>query len=189
MVRKIISLAIIFSLLSFQEVNEYSITPGVGTEKLKVGDTNLDAVVTLLGTDYHVQETIVYDDKRERSQVEFRCTFKQGISVFFYALRDKDAPPQLTHNAVMENIIFQSPSLSKTVQNFALNISSKEDIILKYGQPERLEDATRRSNYDTILLNYIHYPKKGISFEINMNINKLSAIEVYKPKGRSTFDW
>jgi hypothetical protein len=162
------------------------ITNGVGTEKLKVGETKTNTVLSMYGKHYKFICGIKTNEESSIMYYVERYTYlKNGLSFISHAY------PNDRENALIENIIFAKPCEAKTTDGIVLGVDTRESIISKYGMPDSENTYRNISKYGdlkgktthTITATLIHYKKKGISFEIDSITGKLTEIEVYRPNG------
>ena len=174
--KKLIGFLILIVTLSFTTDNLYIITKGVGTDNLKVDKTKVKTALALLGKNDKFTEGII-DGNNFAIHINRYIYTKLGLTIISHVYEPKGEDLE---NAIIDNIIFEKPSNSKTIDNIVLGVDSKENIISKYGQPD--SDRTYAD------VTYLHYKKNGISFNLDSKTKKLSAIEVYKPNGNPDND-
>lgn len=168
-IKKIIGLLFILAILSFAKDNTYVITPGVGTDKLIVGKTKVESAFALLGKNDRFTEGVA-EGVDFAIHINRYIYTKLGVTIISHIYEPKGLD---LNNAIIDNIIFEAPSNSRTIDNIVLGVATRENIIKKYGQPDN--DKT----YSNI--NQLHYRKRGISFQVDSKTKKLLSIEIYQP--------
>jgi hypothetical protein len=198
------SILILISL-SLLISKDFVVTKGIGTNRIKVGKTNVKSAISSLGKDYQVIKHDQFLSGRAEINGEYwvntgeeyfrsdiRITYlKTGIS-FQFSTEDPNYDPKNDELTLIEHLIFEGPSTTKTSDNIILNVSSIHDIRSKYGQWESSntekdisdENPAYRLRKDTIGRYYIHYNRQGISFGLNSKTHKVSLIDIYLPNGR-----
>ena len=167
-----ITLLIMVILQSFTVDNSYTITPGVGINKITVGQTRLDEVFLLIGKNDKFTQGVIDGD----SDVFFINRYiYTSLGLTFITFTEGYGSENIP-NSIIYNIIVESPANAKTIENVSLGIDGKEKIFSVLGKPDSDRDI-----YSNVT--YFHYRKKGISFGVDDKTKKIKSIEVYDKNG------
>ena len=174
--KKLIGFFLLFVTIGFTSDNTSTITPGIGTSKIKIGQ-KIKSVFLVLGKNDDFSEGIMEGDDFA-IHINRYIYSKLGLTIITHVNAPKGEDLK---NAVIDNIIFEKPASVKTKENLFLGVDSKEKLISIYSNPDKIVNQQSK-------ITYYHYLKKGISFELDNVTNTISKIEVYKINGYSEID-
>jgi hypothetical protein len=169
--KKLIGLLLLIVTLGFTTDSYYTITAGIGLDKLQVGQ-KIKSAFSILGKNDEFTEGII-DGSNFTIHINRYIYTKLGVTIITHVYEPKGEDLE---NAIIDNLVFDNPASAKTLDNVVLGKDSKEKVIYTYGIPDSDKDI-----YSNVT--YFHYRKKGISFGIDDKTNKISTIEVYKKNG------
>jgi hypothetical protein len=169
---KAILMLFIIIVQGFTLDNSYTITPGIGIDKIIVGQTRLSDLFLLIGKNDEFTQGII-DGKKRVFFINRYIYTNLGLTIVTHT---EGYGSENLENPIIDNIIVQSPANAETIGNILLGIDEKEKIISVLGKPDNDRDI-----YSTVT--YFHYRQKGISFGINDETKKIKSIEVYRKNG------
>ena len=173
---KTIGLLLLVTTLSFTTGDKYVVTPGVGTNTLKVGQTKVSKALQILGKNDKFTEGII-DGTNYAIHINRYIYTKLGLTIISHTYEPKGED---LDNAVIDNIQFESPASVTLNNGVKLGTDTYDTLIAKFGKP----DSKREYKFTHLLF----YDKKGISFTTDNATKKIIKIEVHKIGGKWTSD-
>jgi hypothetical protein len=167
--QKLIGLFLTIVTFGFTNDTSYVIRPGIGSDKLFIGQRIKDVFV-LLGKNDKFTEGITDYDNRDAVHTNRYIYSKLGLT---FVTNTDESKGQNLEKATVDNILFQFPAAATVKDGITLGQDTKEKIVSVFGRQDADQDS-----YADIL--YFHYRKKGISFGVDSKTKKVTTIEVYK---------